>query len=110
MEDEDFFIELPVIVPPEFRLYYDDKGNIICYTCEKLEGNFIVIDNITFAEARHDVKVVDGKLKRKTEGSYLYTLIESLNGVRTTSEDITIIVDNDYIGETKTWELKQYEL
>jgi hypothetical protein len=36
--------EAPKIIAPEFRLYYDDKGNVICYSCEKLEGNYIVID------------------------------------------------------------------
>ena len=30
----------------EYRLYYDSKGCIISYTCEKLAGNYIVIDNI----------------------------------------------------------------
>ena len=31
---------------PEFRLYYDESGKVICYTCEKLPGNYIVIDKI----------------------------------------------------------------
>jgi hypothetical protein len=42
--------EAPKIEPPEFRLYYDEKGNVICYTCEKLEGNYVIIDAQTFAE------------------------------------------------------------
>ena len=27
--------EAPKIVPPEFRLYYDDAGRVITYTSEK---------------------------------------------------------------------------
>ena len=51
--------ESPKVDKPEFRLYYDDKGYVITYTCEKLEGNYIVIDALAFAEARPDVRVVN---------------------------------------------------
>ena len=43
----DFVIvwEPPKLEPPEFRLYYDDTGAVICYTGDKsIEGNYIVID------------------------------------------------------------------
>jgi hypothetical protein len=30
------------LVKPEFRLYYDDKGKVLFYSCEKPEGNYIV--------------------------------------------------------------------
>ncbi len=36
------------VAKPEFRLYYDDRGCAIAYTCEKLEGNYIIIDATTF--------------------------------------------------------------
>ena len=32
------------LVKPEFRLYYDDKGKVLFYSCEKPEGDYIVID------------------------------------------------------------------
>ena len=31
--------EQPPLIKPEFRLYYDDSGKVICYTCEKLPGD-----------------------------------------------------------------------
>ena len=64
MEEQDVVIiwEAPKIIPPEFRLYYDEKGNVVTYTCEKLDGNYIVIDALTFAQARPDVRVIDGKI------------------------------------------------
>jgi len=52
-EQEEVIIwEPPAIVIPEFRLYYDEKGKVVTYTCEKLEGNYIVIDKHVFAQAR----------------------------------------------------------
>ena len=44
MDDFVIIFEAPKIVPPEFRLYYDDTGRVICYTCEKLPGKYIVIE------------------------------------------------------------------
>ena len=45
-ENQEYIIiwEAPKIEPPEFRLYYDDKGSVITYTCDKIPGNYIVID------------------------------------------------------------------
>jgi hypothetical protein len=54
--------ESPPIIKPEFRLYYDERGCVLFYTCEKPEGNYIVIDSNTYAQGRPDVRVVDGKI------------------------------------------------
>jgi hypothetical protein len=61
---EEFMIiwEAPKIEPPEFRLYYDEHGAVVCYTGDKsITGNYIVIDALTFAQARPDVRVINGK-------------------------------------------------
>ena len=47
--------------PSEYRLYHDDKGNILFYTCEKPEGKFIRVDKQTYSEMRYDLKIIDGK-------------------------------------------------
>lgn len=91
---------------PEFRLYYDDKGSVIAYTCDKVEGNYIVIDATTFAEARPDVKVVDGKLIKNHAGSVVSRLHKSNEGVLCEAEDVSIIADTDGI----YWKLKTHEL
>lgn len=91
---------------PEFRLYYDDKGNVIRYTCEKTDGNYIVVDNLTFAEARPDVKVVDGKLIKNHSGSVVSRLHKSNEGTLCEVEDVSIITDTDGI----YWKLKTHEL
>lgn len=92
------------LVKPEFRLYYDDNGKVVCYTCEKLPGdNFIVVDAQTYAEARPDVRVVDGRLSTAIQGSIVSKLAEKTDGVTTASWDVSLIVDDNYDGDTKTW-------
>lgn len=91
---------------PEFRLYYDDKGNVIGYTCEKLEGNYIVIDAMTFAESRPDIKVIDGKIIKNHAGSVVSKLCKDSEGVLCEVEDVSIITETD----GQYWKLKTYEL
>jgi len=88
----------------ELRLYYDDNGNYICYTCEHLEGNYIVIDSQTFAEGRTDVRVIDGKVVRPS--SIIIKLDTGNTGIKCAIEDVCIIVDEDYNGQTLMWEEK----
>jgi hypothetical protein len=107
-ENDDYIItwEAPVIKAPEFRLYYDDKGYVVCYTCEQLEGNYVLIDSLTFAEARPDVRVVDGRLVRAGTGSVISRLYPSTVGTMCEAEDISIVTSKD----GQFWELKTYEL
>lgn len=101
--------EAPPIIKPEFRLYYDDKGKVLFYTCEKPEGNYIVIDANTFAQGRPDVRVLDGKLSTVNSGSIVSKLIPHETGTTCAKEDISIIVDKTY-KDNITWKLKTYEL
>ena len=98
--------EAPVIEKPEFRLYYDERGHVLSYTCEKLPGSYIVVDTITFAEARPDVRVVDGKLVSATSGAVISRLYPSKEGVLCESEDVSIIAEAD----GQYWKLKTVSL
>jgi hypothetical protein len=100
--------EAPKIEPPEFRLYHDDKGNVVCYTCQKLEGNYIVIDSLTYAAARPDIRVIDGKISTVAPSAVVYKLMPSDEGMACAKEDISIISDGSI--ETTKWKLKIYEL
>lgn len=95
----------------EFRLYYDTKGCIICYTCEKLEGDYVIIDALTYAEARHDLRVIDGAIVKTSDFITIRKIIQSTKGKRCASEDVNIIVsdDDDYEGKTILWDLVTYE-
>jgi hypothetical protein len=102
--------ETPVIIKPEFRLYYDDKGKVLFYTCEKPAGNYVVIDATTYAQGRPDLIVIDGKLSIVNTGSIVSKLVLDETGLACAAEDVSIIVDDNYIEKTNKWKLKTYEL
>jgi len=114
-KNADFILvwEPPVLVPPEFRLYYDDKGNVVAYVGDKSghikDGNYIVIDKQTFAEARHDIKVIDGKISTAKADAVVYKLMPSNEGITCYSEDVSIVVDKSF-DDTMKWKLTIYEL
>lgn len=110
MSEELMVWEAPVTQQKiEYRLYYDEHGRVITYTCENREGNYILVDAFTFAQSRPDVTVIDGKIITMIAGSVTARLVESDKGRRCASEDLSILVD-DYSGETKIWELVTYAL
>ena len=104
--------EQPKLEPPEFRLYYDANGSVICYTGDKsMTGNYIVIDALTFAQARPDVKIIDGKISTAVPKSVVYKLMPNDNeGVDCHVEDVSMVVDSEYIGQKQKWKLNVYEL
>lgn len=102
--------EAPEIKTPEFRLYYDEKGKVVCYTCEKLEGNFIVVDASTFAQARPDVRVVDGKITTVSANAVVSKLMPCDSGKECAKQDITIVVNKEFKGEVQNWKMVTYEL
>lgn len=110
---EDFVIiwEAPPIVKPEFRLYYDEKGKVLFYTSEKPEGNYIVVDALTYAEGRPDLRVVDGRLSTVKQGSVVSKLIQDKSeGVECSIEDVSIIVPKKCKVKKIKWKLQTYEL
>ena len=110
----DFVIiwEPPKLEAPEFRLYYDDTGAVICYTGDKsIEGNYIVIDAHTFAAARPDVRVIDGRISNVAPNAVVYKLMpDKIEGKDCHLEDISVLVDESYIGKKQKWKLNIYEL
>lgn len=111
-EQDDILIlwEAPKIIPPEFRLYYDEEtGKVICYTCEKLEGKYLVIDAITYAQARPDIRIIDGKISTASNHAIVSKLMpHPTKGQECEAEDISVIsVDGD---NTIRWKLRTYEL
>jgi len=107
-DEEKYFIvwEAPVLQEVERRLYHDDDGYVLFYTCEKPEGNYLVIDAETYAEGRPDVRVVNGKIVRINTGSVITRLYPSEQGVMCEKEDISIITETD----GQFWEAKTYVL
>jgi len=101
-----------IVTPPQavqFRLYYDENGKVITYTCEHLEGNFVLVDAQTFAEARQDVTVVDGKVVPRSNTISVPKLKLSTTGTATLLEDVSIVV-KEQSKDTQLWELTYYEI
>lgn len=95
-ENEEIVIfQAPTIVPAECRVYYDDSGSVLFYTCEKPEGNYIVIDNLQFAEGRLDMNVKDGKLVKKTVANSIGKLKPSKKGKVCHREDVSVVANID---------------
>lgn len=114
MNNDDEYIliwEAPKLEKPEFRLYYDDKGKVVTYTCEKLEGNYVVIDSQTYAEGRPDVRVLDGKIIRVSANAVVSKLVPNDEGQTCAAEDLSIIITTkDKKIKKQNWKLKTYEL
>ena len=110
-EDYVMVFEAPKIEPPEFRLYYDEEtGKVLFYTCEKPEGKFIVVDQITFACARQDIRVIDGKLTKGIQTVVVSKLMpDAAHGVNCMIEDVSMISTEEQ-GITQKWKLNVYEL
>ena len=102
--------EAPLIVKPEFRLYYDSAGKVLFYTCEKPAGTYIVIDVLTFAQGRPDIRIIDGKISTVPPGSIVSKLDPDLTGTPCAADDVSIIVDETYTGKVTKWKLKTYEV
>lgn len=105
MNEQVIIWEAPELKAPEFRLYYDESGKVLFYSGEQHEGNYIVIDALTFAEARPDIRVVDGKIVRPIAHTVVSKLQPSDDGVCCHHEDVNVITE---VG--KYWKLKINEL
>tara|TARA_B110000046_G_C12919052_1_gene366272 strand:+ start:680 stop:1063 length:384 start_codon:yes stop_codon:yes gene_type:complete len=115
--EEDYITvwEAPKIEAPEFRLYYNKDGSVKCYTCEQLEGDHIVIDAGVFAEARPDIKVIDGVISRNRPSAVVQKYKPSTSGVLTSIDDISILIDKTKLKKqdakrVQHWELRTHEI
>lgn len=95
--------------PLEFRLYFDDNGKVVCYTTEKPEGNYIVVERQIYLEARTDIRVVNGEIIKSQQGAVITKLVPSNSGIRCATHDVNIIVPEDYTGPTIVWDTQKYE-
>lgn len=113
-EQQTFFItlfEAPKVAPVEFRLYYDSEGNVLFYTCDKPEGNFITVDKETFAAANPHVRVINGKISRASVNQMFCKLVpDDIDGILCAADDISLIIDESDDVESTRWKFKVYEL
>jgi hypothetical protein len=108
--NEEFIFIAPKIVEPEFRLYYDDNGNVICYSSDRTvyPYKYIVIDAMTYAAGRYDVKVINEKVVRKKANKFIAKYVKSNEGIKCLSDDISIIATDEK--NTITWNFEVQEI
>ena len=103
----------PIVL--EFRLYYKEDGSVDFYTCDKPEGNYIIIDALAFAESRPDIKVVNGRITKIRPHAIVQKLKPRSTGQLTSITDISIIIDSKKIKDkddirVQHWELCNHEI
>ena len=80
--------------PAFYRLYYDDQGYLLFYSMENVPGNYIEIDQVTFAAGSPRVQVVNGQLRHiKTDG--VSKLIPADQGQLCDPRDVCVVVDTN---------------
>ena len=68
-----------------------------------MEGDYIVVDQSTFAQNRYDVFVKDGKLVNPNRVKQYRKLVTGVIGTETLEDDVTII------GKGRLWKVKYYD-
>jgi hypothetical protein len=91
-------------LPIFYRLYHDDQGYPLFYSMEDLPGNYIDIDQETYALSSSKVRVVNGKLKNNTV-ALTAKLRPGTIGTACHYKDICIVVSEDQ--KHIKWRFKQ---
>jgi hypothetical protein len=84
--------EIPPVTatPPFYRLYYDDQGYLLFYSMEDVPGNYIEIDQATFAAGSPRIKVVNGQL-RHINTNVVSKLVPGDQGQACDPRDVAVI-------------------
>ena len=88
------FQALPEPEPVVLKLYYNDQGEPIVYTCDTQPGNYIEVDPETFAERSMRVRVSNGVLKHLPPLTYISKLQPSESGTMCHNKDVAIVVND----------------
>ena len=100
-EAEDFWAEVARLTqaPPKaeifYRLYHDDQGHPLFYSMEDLPGNYIEIDQPTYALGSSNVRVVNGQLQKLNTSGVLAKLRPSTEGTPCDPRDVCVVVSSD---------------
>ena len=89
----------------EYRLYYDELGEPLYYTTEKQDGDYIVVSEEIYNEARYDIAIIHGEISttRKKYATQKLVPVNSNKGTECLIDDISIV------GKGQHWTLKRYE-
>lgn len=89
----------------EYRVYFDDKGELLFYSMEDLPGNYVVVDRDFFAGSPTNVCLRNGKLIVITPDTSA-KLIPGKNGTSCDARDILVLRDH---GPCLKWTKRHYD-
>jgi hypothetical protein len=89
------------------RLYYNEQGEPLFYATEDFPGNYIDIDQETFARASSQVRVQNGQIVSTVTHRVTRKLVPSDTGTACDSRDVCVVVDQN-LPHIK-WTIKTYE-
>jgi len=79
---------------PEYRLYYDEQGEVIAYTTQDMPGKYLRITAQQFALADRRVQVKNGQLIPRAVGS-VHKLVPGDSGTACHVHDVALVVSTD---------------
>ncbi len=94
--------------PVFYRLYYNDQGYPICYTMEDLPGDYIEIDQATYALSPPNVRVVNQKIQVLSQVATISKLTPSEQGTACDPRDVCVVVDTALAHQK--WSMTTYEI
>ena len=94
--------------PIFYRLYYNEQGYPICYTMEDLPGNYIEIDQATYARGLPNVRVVNKQIQVLHQSATVSKLVPTDTGLACDPRDICVVVDAEK--NHQRWNTKTYEI
>jgi len=89
--------------PAFYRLYHDEQGHLLFYSMEDVPGNYIEIDQVTFAAGSPRVRVVNGQLLH-IKTNVVSKLVPSSQGQACDIRDVAIISNSS--NNKQHWKLK----
>jgi|APSaa5957512622_1039677.scaffolds.fasta_scaffold18213_4 hypothetical protein len=91
----------------EYRVYYDELGDIKYYSTEKHKSkySYIVIDQKAYRAGNYSLVVRNGKLVKLGETNRTQKLIPQEIGIMCYIDDVSIIVKKN----GQPWGIKRYE-
>ena len=99
--------DVPDVATTVRRLYYNESGEPLFYSMEDLPGNYIDIDQETFARASSQVRVRNGQIVSTATHRVTRKLAPSDIGTACDSRDVCVVVDQN-LPHIK-WTIKTYE-
>ena len=96
MTEAEFWAAL--VPPPDpdpivYRLYHNEQGEPLFYSPEDLPGNYIEIDQTTFASGPTNVRVINGKIV-VIKPAVVHKLVPGDTGTACHPQDVSVVVND----------------